>query len=180
MESLESLQSSVTNPLIPALGQELLSNTDPTNSLLGFSTGSTQSVSLIDPIVEPGLLPVELTATNFTATNFNVMDSLTLQESQSSSSSIDPLLGNSLGVNVNSAFDSGVFTVGATGKVSFDFLLDGGVYQGELAIFSLEGMDEFELGSEAFIQEASRRALSDSDAGHVVISDLTEGARFHG
>jgi hypothetical protein len=175
MESLESLQSFVTNPLIPTPGQELLSNTDPTNSLLFLSTGSTQSGGLSDPIVEPGLLPFEPTATNF-----NFMDSLTPQESQSSSSLIDPLLGRSLGANVNSAFDTGVFTVGATGEVSFDFLLDGGVYQGELAIFSLEGMDEFELGSEAFIQEASRRALSDSDAGHVVISDLTEGARFHG
>jgi hypothetical protein len=175
MESLESLQSSVTNPLIPAPGQELLSNTDPTNSLLFLSTGSTQSLGLSDPIVEPGLLPVELTATNF-----NFMDSLTAQELQSSSSLIDPLLGSSLGVNVNSAFDTGFFTVGATGEVSFDFLLDGGVYQGELAIFSLEGMDALELGSEAFIQEASRRALSDSDLGHVVISDLTEGARFHG
>jgi len=175
MESLESLQSSVTNPLIQAPGQELLTNIDPTNSWLLPNTSSTQSAGLIDPIVEPGFLPFEPTATNF-----NFMDSLTPQESQSSSSLIDPLLGNSFGVNVNSAFDSGVFTVGATGEVSFDFLLDGGAYQGELAIFSLEGMDEFELGSEAFIQEASRRALSDSELGHVVISDLTEGARFHG
>ncbi|MBE9126923.1 MULTISPECIES: S8 family serine peptidase [unclassified Coleofasciculus] len=77
-------------------------------------------------------------------------------------------------------FESGVFTVGETGDVSVDFLFDGGGYEGELAIFSLEGMEEFEPGSEAFIQEAASRALSDSELGHIVISDQTEGARFFG
>lgn len=77
-------------------------------------------------------------------------------------------------------FESGVFTVGQTGEVSVDFLFDGGGYEGELAVFSLEGMEEFEPGSEAFIQEAASRALSDSELGHVVISDQTEGARFVG
>ncbi|MEQ9620378.1 DUF4114 domain-containing protein [Coleofasciculus chthonoplastes] len=77
-------------------------------------------------------------------------------------------------------FESGVFTVGQTGEVSVDFLFDGGGYEGELAVFSLEGMEEFEPGSEAFIQEAASRGLSDSELGHVVISDQTEGARFVG
>ncbi len=80
----------------------------------------------------------------------------------------------------NPKFDTGVFTVGSSGQVSIDYLLDGGLYQGELAIFSLEGMDQFDLGSDAFFQEAARRALSDSQLGHVVISDAQEGARFHG
>ncbi|MEQ9551174.1 MAG: DUF4114 domain-containing protein [Coleofasciculus sp. G3-WIS-01] len=40
-------------------------------------------------------------------------------------------------------FESGVFTVGQTGEVSVDFLFDGGGYEGELAVFSLEGMEEF-------------------------------------
>jgi hypothetical protein len=75
-------------------------------------------------------------------------------------------------------FDSGVFTVGETGNVSVDFLFDGGKYQGEFAIFSLDGMDEFEPGSQAFIQEAARRGMSDSQLGYVVISDPIEGARF--
>ncbi|MEQ8969848.1 MAG: DUF4114 domain-containing protein, partial [Coleofasciculus sp. C1-SOL-03] len=78
------------------------------------------------------------------------------------------------------SFESGVFTVGQTGEVSVDFLFDGGGYEGELAVFSLEGMEEFEPGSEAFIQEAASRALSDSELGHIVISDQTEGARFVG
>jgi len=95
----------------------------------------------------------------------------------------ETLLNESLLTGLDSSsvtFESGVFTVGQTGEVSVDFLFDGGGYEGELAVFSLEGMEEFEPGSEAFIQEAASRALSDSELGHVVISDQTEGARFVG
>ncbi|NET56440.1 MAG: S8 family serine peptidase [Symploca sp. SIO2E6] len=81
---------------------------------------------------------------------------------------------------VAATFESGYFTVGETGEVSIDFLFDGGSYEGELAIFSLEGMEEFEPGSEEFIQEAANRALSNSELGHIVISDQDEGARFSG
>ncbi|MBD1895741.1 SBBP repeat-containing protein [Coleofasciculus sp. FACHB-129] len=77
-------------------------------------------------------------------------------------------------------FNSGVFTVGETGEVSIDFLFDGGQYQGELAVFSLDGMDGFEPGSEAFIKEAASRALSNSELGHIAIADATEGAEFSG
>ena len=76
-------------------------------------------------------------------------------------------------------FDSGFFTVGESGIVDIDYLFDGGGYQGELAVFSLSGMEKFEPGSPEFIHEAARRALSDSSLGHVVISDATDGARFH-
>ncbi|MEQ8539146.1 MAG: S8 family serine peptidase [Coleofasciculus sp. D1-CHI-01] len=82
--------------------------------------------------------------------------------------------------NPNPTFESGVFTVGDSGEVEIDFLFDGGGYRGELAIFSLEGMDQFEPGSEDFILEASSRALSDSELGHIVIADQTEGAKFSG
>jgi pimeloyl-ACP methyl ester carboxylesterase len=88
--------------------------------------------------------------------------------------------GDALTAFGNSTFETGVFTVGQTGEVTIDFLFDGGLYQGELAIFSLDGMDEFEPSSEAFIQEAASRAVSNSELGHVVISDPTEGARFSG
>ena len=81
---------------------------------------------------------------------------------------------------IESTFTSGYFTVGDSGDVEVDFLFDGGGYRGELAIFSLEGMEEFEPGSEEFIAEAANRALSDSELGHVVISDRDEGARFSG
>jgi len=77
-------------------------------------------------------------------------------------------------------FSSGVFTVGETGEVGIDFLFDGGGYKGELAIFSLKNMENLTPGSSEFIKEAATRALSNSDFGHVVISDITEGAKFSG
>jgi subtilisin family serine protease len=77
-------------------------------------------------------------------------------------------------------FTSGVFEVGNTGEVEIDFLFDGGHYRGELAIFSLEGLEEFTPGSEEFIQAIAERALSSSELGHVAISDASEGARFSG
>ena len=77
-------------------------------------------------------------------------------------------------------FDGGVFTVGETGEVTIDFLYDGGGYEGELAIFSLDGMGELEPGSNEFIRVAVERALSESELGHVLITDAAEGARFSG
>lgn len=41
-------------------------------------------------------------------------------------------------------------------------------------------MDEFVNNSTAFIQEAATRSLSNSNLGHIVISDSTEGARISG
>ncbi|MBE9165103.1 MULTISPECIES: hypothetical protein [Microcoleaceae] len=75
-------------------------------------------------------------------------------------------------------FDSGIFQADETGKISFDYLSDGGWYQGELAIISLKGMQEFVPNSEAFILEAARRALSNSSLGYIAISDTTEAAKF--
>jgi len=74
--------------------------------------------------------------------------------------------------------ESGFFTVGQTGQVGVDYLIDGGGYQGELAIFSLTGMERFSPGSEAFIKESARRSLSNSTEGYVAIADATEGAKF--
>lgn len=74
--------------------------------------------------------------------------------------------------------NNGIFTVGQSGKISFDFLFDGGEYRGEVAIFSLEGMEGLTVGSTEFIKEASRRALSNSKLGYVAVSDETEGAKF--
>ena len=74
----------------------------------------------------------------------------------------------------------GVWTVDQTGQVSFDFRYDGGGYQGEMAIFSLNGMENFTPGSPEFTQEAARRALSDTTLGHVVIRDKVEGAAVTG
>jgi hypothetical protein len=38
-------------------------------------------------------------------------------------------------------FDSGTFTVSESGEVGIDYLFDGGFYQGQLAVFSLTGME---------------------------------------
>jgi len=81
---------------------------------------------------------------------------------------------------LDSTFTSGVFTVGAKGEVSFDYLFDGGAYEGQVAIFNLNGMEHFVPGSEEFMHEAASRALSNSNLGHIVMSDATEGARFSG
>jgi hypothetical protein len=62
-------------------------------------------------------------------------------------------------------FETGVFTVGPKGEVGVDFLLDGGKYQGELAIFSLKGIDQFEfsrqVGSTIGVNLRNSRQLSD-------------------
>jgi subtilisin-like proprotein convertase family protein len=80
----------------------------------------------------------------------------------------------------NLTFDTGVFQVtNPDGLVLFDFLFDGGDYQGELGIFNLEGMKDFS-SQEDFIKEAARRAASNSAEGYVVINDSNEGARFSG
>ncbi|MDJ0634617.1 MAG: cellulase family glycosylhydrolase [Xenococcaceae cyanobacterium MO_188.B29] len=84
------------------------------------------------------------------------------------------------GNNNNHTFTNGVFEVDATGQIQFDFLFDGGWFQGELAVFSLEGMETYTPGSIEFIQEAATRALANSEQGHIVLQDSTEGARFSG
>lgn len=74
----------------------------------------------------------------------------------------------------------GIFPVTEEGVVKVDYLYDGGLYEGELGIFSLSNMPDLEPGSPEFVQEAVRRVLSDSELGHVVVRDAEEGARFHG
>jgi hypothetical protein len=81
----------------------------------------------------------------------------------------------------NGGFGNGAFTVGQSGQVSIDYLFDGSGYEGQLAIFSLTGMEGFLQGDpDAFMQEVARRALSNSGLGYTVIFDLVEGARFSG
>ena len=74
-------------------------------------------------------------------------------------------------------FRSGVGTVGPGGTIWVDYLFDGGGFESQVAIFSLQGMNALEPGSADFIKEAARRSLSDSTLGHIVVSDTTEAAR---
>jgi RHS repeat-associated protein len=96
------------------------------------------------------------------------------------SSSNEMALSVAMQNETTSPFSLGFFTVGATGEVTVDYLFDGGFYRGELAIFSLEGMEHLSPATPEFNQIAAERALSNSVLGHIVISDRTEGARFSG
>lgn len=73
----------------------------------------------------------------------------------------------------------GVFTVGPEGQVNLDFINDSGLYQGEMGLFSLEGMENLTPGSTEYIKEAARRANSKSELGYVAIRDRVEGAKFN-
>ncbi|WP_324633480.1 DUF4114 domain-containing protein, partial [Phormidium sp. CCY1219] len=95
-------------------------------------------------------------------------------------SAIDPLTGEPLASLQNTDFTSGTFLVGNPGKVSIQFLYDGGAYKSEIGIFSLTGMETLIPGSAEFIKEAAKRALSHSEQGYIVISDATEAAKFTG
>ncbi|MEM8639921.1 MAG: S8 family serine peptidase [Cyanobacteria bacterium P01_G01_bin.54] len=75
---------------------------------------------------------------------------------------------------------TGTFIVGDSGEIEVDFLFDGGFYSGgEIGLFSLEGIDA-EPGSSEFSRVAASRALSNSELGHVIISDPTDAAKFSG
>lgn len=82
-------------------------------------------------------------------------------------------------MNTINNYNNGIFTVNPNGNVIIDYLYDGGWYGGELAIFSLAGMEDLEVGSTEFISEAANRALTNSEAGHVVLNDKTDLARFN-
>ncbi len=76
------------------------------------------------------------------------------------------------------SFETGTFIVGASGEVEVDFLFDGGWFRGELAVFSLDGMEAYQAGTTEFMLEAARRALTNSELGHILVRDQTEAALF--
>lgn len=78
-----------------------------------------------------------------------------------------------------SVFNNGVFQVSETGEIIIDFLYDGGLYEGEVGIFSLAGLEPEEINSEGFIEEAIFRAQSNSNLGHVVMRDAVEAAKYN-
>ena len=74
----------------------------------------------------------------------------------------------------------GEFMVGDSGVVAIDWLYDGGMFEGEIGIFTTSGMKAFISDPETFIAEAVRRALSNTTEGYLVLSDPEEGARLSG
>ncbi|MDX1921369.1 MAG: hypothetical protein SFU25_11635 [Candidatus Caenarcaniphilales bacterium] len=75
---------------------------------------------------------------------------------------------------------AGIFRVAGNGKVEADYLLDRGSYKGEVAAFSLKGMEYLDKNSDQFKREAVRRAKSNSKEGRVIVSDVRTKARFDG
>lgn len=74
--------------------------------------------------------------------------------------------------------DTGVFEVGPSGQIAVDYLFDGGLYEGEIGIFNLRGLNPEDLNTEEFIAEAVSRAQSNSELGHLIVDDITGGAKF--
>jgi membrane-associated phospholipid phosphatase len=72
----------------------------------------------------------------------------------------------------------GVFTVGNGGLLSIDVLADNGYYQGQIGVFSLNGMEDLKIGSADFRQEAARRVVESDGQGYLLFDDATEGTRF--
>jgi Domain of unknown function (DUF4114)/PAP2 superfamily len=99
-------------------------------------------------------------------------------ESTKSSGSGD--ISGSTGVVNPFASMNGVFTVGNGGLLSIDVLADNGAYQGQIGVFSLTGMENFQVGSADFMIEAANRALAGGGAGYLMFDDATQGARFGG
>ncbi|TAE02984.1 MAG: DUF4114 domain-containing protein, partial [Oscillatoriales cyanobacterium] len=149
---------------------------------LSTNTSSQPTDSVKNPVslveVPESFLTEPQTKTNTTQSTVettNAQNPVILPTPEVPQSKLDIPANNSL-----SNLTPGVWTVDQTGQVSFDFLVDAGLYEGEIAIVNLSGMEQYPLNSDAFKQEAIKRALSSSELGHVVIRDRLEGARFSG
>ncbi len=73
------------------------------------------------------------------------------------------------------------FVVGETGEVTIDFSFDSESFKGELGVFNLEDLNinfDSEESVLAFIQETARRTSSNSEGGHIIISQSSEGEEF--
>ncbi len=75
------------------------------------------------------------------------------------------------------ALGSGVLKVGSTPGVQVNYLRDDAKTSGEVAIVSLQGMEYLQPGSPAFNKEAARRALTDTNLGHIIASDAFEASQ---
>ena len=165
------------------------------------STTSTENKAIAPAIEKPSISVVETSpVTNKTAvtsesenktnsSTLNITDSSQTPTNSINSTTVDgtqtsitstPVQNITQLTSPSFTFNMGVFKVAETGNVGIDYLFDGGGYEGELGIFSLKGMEKLAQNSDAFITEAARRSVSNSNLGYVVINDATEGARFNG
>lgn len=86
----------------------------------------------------------------------------------------------------NLGLDTGDFTVdpNGNGNVTFDYGYREAGYNQRVGFFSLDGMDIYDLttdsGRKAFLLEAMRRVLSNTDDGHIVLDASTSTAGSSG
>ena len=151
--------NSSTPPLISTENKTLVNSTSSIVTPDDVTATTTKDSGVNSPITSTNSNTVDVTKTNTTTTNAQNITQL---------------------ISPSFSFNTGVFKVDETGTVGIDYLFDGGGYEGELGIFSLDGMEELAQNSDAFITEAARRSVSNSNLGYVVINDATEGARFSG
>jgi len=140
----------------------------PSNLLLPPKSADTESNPLLLATEEPTQIPK------------NQTDNQPIATQPVAKERSNPNLEINLSIAAAQSPTPGTFRVGETGEIKFDYLYDGGAYQGELGIFSLTGMEAFAPGTPEFIAEAFLRVLSNSTLGHIAISDSTEAAKFSG
>ncbi|WP_341732306.1 DUF4114 domain-containing protein [Microcoleus sp. EPA2] len=163
-----------------------LTNEGSETGFLSTNTSSQPTDSLKNPVTSVAAdQPSSETALTESSTKTNTNQS-TLETTNAQNPVILPnieITQSNLNIPTTNSLSNltpGVWTVGETGQVSFDFLVDAGLYEGEIAIVNLSGMEQYSLDSDAFKQEAIKRALSNSELGYIAISDRLEGARFSG
>lgn len=98
------------------------------------------------------------------------------QRGNSTTAAITPGMADAL----SHGFQGGIWEVGPTGTVTSNYVYDGAGYQGQLGLFSLDGMgsDVYDLttaaGLEGFLREAVRRVLEGGTSGQVMV-DTSDG-----
>jgi hypothetical protein len=149
------------------------------NALSHAFTNPTINVLNTDNFLNLGLGNSDLSANNL-STALVADPALNFQEPLAAvgTSPID-ITGNSeITINPFAGMD-GVLTVGNGGLLSIDVLADNGTYQGQIGVFSLTGMENFQVGSADFMQEAARRAFAEDGQGYLMYDDATQGTRFN-
>jgi subtilisin family serine protease len=181
-EETETQLKQAVDQLINQSETDFILGSSPENSLQSLEPHEIKAESLItdeDPLLGSEISPGDYDSLTGGEQTTETAESPGLDSSQTSE--ISPQSSDSA-VEETLPYQSGFFTItDPSGQVTFDHLFDGGGYShGELAIFSLAGLEPNQLSWNELVKEAARRALSNSEEGYVVISDSQEGARFSG
>ncbi|MEG3981106.1 DUF4114 domain-containing protein [Microcoleus sp. T3B2] len=162
-----------------AISNTYNSNSTPTGTAVAQPTYSDTEIAPKPADVSSGWLPLEAEESARLSDGIADSESYSTQRTGNFQSNINPPRNLSITTTANLPIP-GTFLVDNQGQVRFDYVFDGGYFEGELGIFSLAGMSAFTPGTPEFIAEAFRRVLSNSTDGHIVISDSKEGAKFTG